>query len=170
MTSMRVFALPVALLALLPLPPATTAAMAQVAASSPAGETASPEVPAAAPASATAATPPATSPPARAQRQRRARDIDARHCLDLGDSRAIARCAEQYRRSPRRAASKGPGAAAASAPATAPAPAASAPAPSSAALPSPRAERRRRGREVDARHCLDLGDDRAIARCAERYR
>ena len=33
-----------------------------------------------------------------------ARDVDARHCLDLGDNLAIARCAEQYRRGSSKAA------------------------------------------------------------------
>lgn len=111
---------------------------------------------------------------------------DARHCLDLGDNREIARCAEQYRpggpgRHARTAAASPapaapPAPAAARAPATAPAPApvpAAAPAPeatSAPAAPAPAPKRKRRVREVDARHCLDLGTIAAITRCAQKYR
>jgi hypothetical protein len=99
--------------------------------------------------------------------------VDARHCLDLGSNAAIANCAEQYR--PGRAASaSGPAPAPALAPppAVPPAPVAAAerPAPAATASPAPRAIGKRRSRGVDARHCLDLGDILAIARCAERYR
>lgn len=102
---------------------------------------------------------------------------DARHCLDLGDNREIARCAEQYRPGgPRRHARATP----------APPPPAASPAPAPAATstaapvaaapqaaPTPPAQapkRKRRVREVDARHCLDLGTIAAITRCAQRYR
>lgn len=107
---------------------------------------------------------------------------DARHCLDLGDNREIARCAEQYRPGgPRRHARKAgsapppappPAPAAASAPATAPTPTA-APAPAATptpASPAPAPKRKRRVKEVDARHCLDLATIAAITRCAQKYR
>jgi hypothetical protein len=112
--------------------------------------------------------------------------VDARHCLDAGDDRAIARCAEQYRPGgPRKVARASPAApppASPPAPAPAPAPAASvapavstAPAASAAASaapapPAPVPKRKRRAREVDARHCLDLGTIAAITRCAQKYR
>jgi hypothetical protein len=97
---------------------------------------------------------------------------DARHCLDLGDNREIARCAEQYRPGgPRRHARMAdsappPAPAAAPAPTAAPAPAV-APAPAS---PAPVPKRKRRVKEVDARHCLDLATIAAITRCAQKYR
>jgi hypothetical protein len=101
------------------------------------------------------------------------RDVDARHCLDVGDNLAIARCAEQYRPGGPRATAPAPRAEnppAAAAPAPAPAPAMSAPKATSTAAPPPAPQRKRRARVADARHCLDLGDILAIARCAEKYR
>jgi len=107
---------------------------------------------------------------------------DARHCLDLGDDREIARCAEQYRpggpRKHGRMADSAPPPAPPPAPAAAPAPA-TAPAPSAApapaatatpASPAPAPKRKRRVKEVDARHCLDLATIAAITRCAQKYR
>lgn len=92
---------------------------------------------------------------------------DARHCLDLGDNREIARCAEQYRPGgPRRHARK---ADSAPPPAPPPAPAAAA-APAPAVAPAPAPKRKRRVKEVDARHCLDLATIAAITRCAQKYR
>jgi hypothetical protein len=97
--------------------------------------------------------------------------VDARHCLDLGTFAAIARCAEQYR--PGRAAGAYAAPLASAPPPDvppAPASATAMPATPAEAAPAPRAKGKRRTREVDARHCLDLGDFLAIARCAERYR
>lgn len=101
---------------------------------------------------------------------------DARHCLDLGDNREIARCAEQYRPG-------GPGKRARAQPALPPpaaSPAPAAPSPAAAAVsaapqatpasPAPAPKRKRRVREADARHCLDLGTIAAITRCAQKYR
>lgn len=104
---------------------------------------------------------------------------DARHCLDLGDIVEVVRCAEPYRhrRAPRREA---PAMMAAATPPARPAPAAPPPeatpaaAPAKAAPaspPSPAPKRgKKRARDVDARHCLDLGSNAEIARCAEKYR
>lgn len=50
--------------------------------------------PAAAPAKAAPASPPSPAPK---RGKKRARDVDARHCLDLGSNAEIARCAEKYR-------------------------------------------------------------------------
>lgn len=96
---------------------------------------------------------------------------DARHCLDLGSNQAIIQCAEQYRPGGSRSAGKARREAApAAAPAPAPRPAASTPKASPDPAPSPAPRRKSRKREADARHCLDLGDILAIARCAEKYR
>ena len=110
-------------------------------------------------------------------------DVDARHCLDLGSGAAIIQCAEQYRpggprssgtarrhAAPQAAAAPAPAPAPAAAPAPAPKPAAGAPNPSAESAPPPAPKRRGRRHEVDARHCLDLGSVREIARCAEKYR
>jgi hypothetical protein len=94
---------------------------------------------------------------------------DARHCLDLGDIVAVVRCAEPYRhrRASARAAPAAPSPAKAAPAPTAAVPVAAA-APATPPLPAPKRKRRAGG--VDARHCLDLGDVFAIARCAEKYR
>jgi hypothetical protein len=95
---------------------------------------------------------------------------DARHCLDLGDIVEVVRCAEPYRH--RRASARAVPAAPPAAPTPAKAVPASAPAAAAAPAtpPPPAPKRKRRAGGVDARHCLDLGDVLAIARCAEKYR
>lgn len=99
---------------------------------------------------------------------------DARHCLDLGSLREIVRCAEPYRgrRAPPREVPAKPAPAIPPAnPAPASPPPAAAPAAAAPASPSsPAPKRKKRSREVDARHCLDLGSIAEIARCAEKYR
>lgn len=97
------------------------------------------------------------------------REIDARHCLDLASNAEIAKCAEQYRRGSSKAAAPAPRAKSPP-PAAAPASAVSAPKATATAAPPPAPRRMRRARAADARHCLDLGDILAIARCAEKYR
>jgi cell division septation protein DedD len=119
----------------------------------------------------------AASPPGIARPQPA---IDARHCLDQGDDREIARCAEQYRPGGPGKRARAPSAspppvsapASAAAPPTAPAtaPAASAAPQAAPAPPAPAPRRKPRVRKVDARHCLDLGTIAAITRCAQKYR